>query len=488
MADENKMPSLSLSDYKKENNNSESNEQNADSKADEDVSLNQTDYNEFQSANPAQNPYWINAAKAQMINGRMPKPKKKSHKLRNAFLVIFALIIVGTVSVYCFIPTFKNSINSHILTSKSYYKWAMKNSLSSLLSKNDEFQSNFENVELSLKSDELNLSVFYSSKQTYIDFSGKDTEAIKLYFDKEKSKNYICVPTDKDNWFSLDNEYYSGKYSTVSNSDFNSYFTDKELSDFSEKCLDIFLDNVSNLTKENGAGEYINGKVYETTKITFNMSGKKFLKFTSDLLFEIADNEAMMNYLSDTQGYTKQQFIDLANNYNMIQKGIVGEITFDMDFTWYVNNEGIITGMEATVNDKNSTTNLVCLYGSNEESVDFDAYVQVNKVRSMSANLSANVENEKWSGTFSFMSGGEKKAVAFSNVELIDGEIIKGINGKISYDEKDYDLSYSDKKQTIKSDGVDYTLEVKRTDNFTAPDLSGAKILYSDKDIENLLQ
>lgn len=482
MDNENKMGSLSFS-------NTEEDEKN-EVKVQEALPLTPPPY-DFSAPTKPIPTFEITEEERRFVNGNQPRVKVKSHIKRNVFLVLTALIIVGLISAYCFVPIIKSTVNNTVMTSKGYFKWAMNNTLSQGLKFNDSLTEKLENTNIVFTSNDENISIYNSKSDFYMDYTPQNKEeSFKAYYDREKSQKYMLYPSKSNTWGILDANYDAGIFDTLTSLDINTYYDTENLSLSLKKYLDIYLDNVFNAKREKSAGMYINGKVYDTTKITFSMDGNRYLKFISSLYFEIAKDEDMLKYLYDNKGITREQILELANDYNMIRQGISGSYDATYVFDWYINEVGIITGLsfDWTTTYQNATTNqkTVILFGYSESSVDAEIYVEANSKRLITANLCAKLSQGKYSGTASIVSNEISKQISFEKVELCESEIINGIKGTITADENELIFDYKDGVQYITNGDKNYSLLVKKAaEKFTPPDTTNATYIYSKNDWES---
>lgn len=470
MTDNNKMPSLSLDDYKNQQTNSTISQNNYVSNSD------------CNSQNP-QTPYWVNAAEVNMINGRMPKPKIKKHTGRNVFISVLCILIAALIGTYCFLPKFKNNINATFKSAKPYLKWSADNTIDLLIGKNNRLFDSINGSLITISGNGKNSCFYNSSTDFYSEFNSKDKNPLKVYVNKQDAKSFIMLPSDKDSWYSLDSNSYNGKLSNLSDFDYNTYFTNEELKKYLSKYADICASHMINPICEKNADEFVNGKVYSANKISTKLTGNQFLKFVSDFGFALSEDEKLVKYIENVSGITQRQILDMANDANMTRQGVDGFADYKADFDFYVNEYGIFCGFDMFFHFTDKELQIRCLYGQNEYGADLDMFIETDKIRNFGVNLTATFDENKSNGTFSYTKDGEKKIYNFSDIEFLGDDILSGVNGQITYDNTKTELSFSDEKQHIKSNGenaFEYTIEIKKNGEFTPPEINTAKFIFSD--------
>lgn len=474
MDNKNKMPSLSLADC-----NSEKTAQN---EAVNNANEQQAEKSRVNETAPEQTPYFVNMGEVAYVSGPSYVSAKKKHTKRNVFLIIILLIIVAFAGSYIFLPSFKNSVNSRILTPKAYFEWALGNTVDKAIKSNKTMTEDFDGVTVVLSGKDLTVTVYNDDDNMMLDYADEKNQ-IKAYIDKERSLKYFSIPKKGDTWYCLDDRYYSGMLSNH-DFDFNAYLDDGDLNGIAGDILKSFIKNSTHLQKETNSAINIHGRFYDATKISYTMSGKQFLKFVSDTCFTLAKNEDALEFLNASSGITKDDILKIANDTNMAQQGLTGEIDFEVTFNWYVNGSGIISGFEMSVSEGGKAVKYSVLYGNDENNADFSFYVENDNERVLKLDVNAELIGGKASGNASAVFDGKQITAEFTGLEAVEGDIVSGLNGELEVDGKKIVLSYENAKQTVLVGERELSFEIFRNDSeFTSPVKDGAKYIYSDLDL-----
>ena len=189
--------------------------------------------------------YEVTEADRQFVYGNQPRVKMKSNKGKIITLSIIAVIILGLIGSYLFVPFIKASVNNTFLDGKGYYKWAMRNTLNTALYSKDYSTKKLDGATYTLSMGDTENSIYYSKDAAYIKSISNNGETIfEVYSDSNNQKTFAYMPSKADSWVLLDKENYNGEFASFLSLDLNSYFRDSDFNSTAEKYLDIFLDNV----------------------------------------------------------------------------------------------------------------------------------------------------------------------------------------------------------------------------------------------------